>query len=216
MTTLLALRRRGIIPEAIKEMTREVGLSVAQPVLDWSVLIGINRRLVDPIANRYYCVTSPVLVNIEDAKPSKANIPFHPDFTKRGTRTVPVEDRVFIDGQDASRLKKGDIFRLKRLYNLRVEKKTAKAIRCVYAGDELEQAKWKIQWVTNDTVPVELRIPNVLFIKGEPNSDSLQIIKGRGERAIKEVKPGTIIQLERKGFGFVDKNGEKVNINMTE
>jgi glutamyl-tRNA synthetase len=216
LTTLLALRRRGILPETIKEMTREVGLSVAQPVLDWSVLIGINRRLVDPIANRYYCVTSPVLVNIEDGIPSKAVIPFHPDFAERGTRTVTVEDRVFIDGQDASRLKKGDIFRLKHVYNLRVEKKTAKSISCVFAGDELDQAELKIQWVTDDTVPVELRIPNVLFIKGEPNSDSLQIIEGRGERAIKDVKPGRIIQLERKGFGFVDENGEKVNINMTE
>jgi glutamyl-tRNA synthetase len=216
LTTLLALRRRGIIPEAIKEMTREVGLSVAQPVLDWSVLIGINRRLVDSLADRYYCVTSPVPVNIEDGKPSKASIPYHPDFTERGTRTIPVEDHVFIDGQDADRLRKGDIFRLKHVYNLRVEKKTAKAIHCVYAGEELDQAGLKIQWVTDDTVPVELRIPNVLFIKGELNSDSLQILEGRGERAIKDVKHGTIIQLERKGFGFVDKNGEKVNINMTE
>jgi hypothetical protein len=157
-----------------------------------------------------------VKVTIEDRDPTEAVIPYHPDFSERGTRTIPVTNYVFIDGQDAARLKKGDIFRLKHVYNLRVKKKTPKELGCVYAGDKLEEAGLKIQWVTEKSVPVEMRIPDVLFIKGEPNPESLQSIQGRGEPALKDVKPGTIIQLERKGFGFVDENTEKVNINMTE
>ncbi len=216
LTTLSALRRRGILPEAIREMTREVGLSVAQPVLDWSVLLGINRKLVDPLANRYYCVTQPILVEIIEGKLFTAEIPYHPDLKDRGTRQVTLKDRAYIDGQDAKQLKKGDIFRLKRAFNLRVEKKTAKTLKCAFAGDALEQAQLKIQWVTPDSFPVQLFIPDVLFVKGELNPKSLQILDGLGERALDEVKTGTIIQLERKGFGFVERNGEKVNINMTE
>ncbi len=216
LTTLSALRRRGIIPEAIREMTREVGLSVAQPIIDWSILLGINRRLVDPLANRYYCVTQPMLVNIDDTKSFTAEIPYHPDFKDRGSRKVLIQNQVFIDGIDAEQLKIGDIFRLKHAFNLRVEKKTPKMIKCVYAGDALDQAPMKIQWVTLENVPVQIFVPDVLFIKEEYNTESLQILDGLGELALKEVMTGTIIQLERKGFGFVERNGEKVNINLTE
>ncbi|MFW9830912.1 MAG: glutamate--tRNA ligase [Candidatus Thorarchaeota archaeon] len=215
LTTLSALRRRGIIPEAIKEMTREVGLSIAQPVLDWSVLIGINRRLVDPIANRYYCVTAPVQIDM-DIKSHTAAIPLHPDFPDRGARSIQIENCVYIDQQDAKLLKKGDIFRLKHAFNLCVEKIAANQIRCTFAGKELNKAELKIQWVTHNAIPVELQIPDVLFKKDELNKDSLRIVEGLGEKALKDVTPGTIVQLERKGFGFVERNGEKVKINMTE
>ncbi|MFX1509014.1 MAG: glutamate--tRNA ligase [Promethearchaeota archaeon] len=216
LTTLPALRRRGILPEAIREMTREVGLSVAQPILDWSVLLGINRKIVDPIANRYYCVTQPKEVKITDAKPFVAEIPLHPDFKDRGSRKIPIEDYVLIDGQDADQLSKGDIFRLKHVFNLQVERKTTKTLECSFAGNSLEQASLKIQWVTTASVPVQLSIPDVLLINGKYNPKSLQIVKGLGEQHLKKLETGTIVQLERKGFGFVEQNGEKVNINMTE
>jgi len=216
LTTLPALRNRGIIPEAIREMTREVGLSVAQPVLDWSVLLGINRRLVDPLANRYFCVTEPFLIKIQGVDAQEAVIPLHPDFKDRGTRTILVKDQVYIDGVDAAKLEKGDIFRLKQLYNLRVDRVTAKGMDCSFAGDDLSQTALKIQWVTEDTIPVELRIPKVLLREGKPNPESLQVINGEGERALENVTPGKIVQLERKGFGYIVDNAEKVNINMTE
>jgi glutamyl-tRNA synthetase len=216
LTTLLALRNRGIIPEAIREMTREVGLSVAQPVLDWSVLLGINRRLVDPLANRYFCVTEPFLVTIRGVDAQEAVIPLHPDFKDRGSRTISVRDQVFIDGADAVKLNKGDIFRLKHLYNLRVDKITKKGMECSFAGDDLSQAALKIQWVSEDTIPVELRFPEVLLREGKPNPESLRRVDGEGEPALERVEEGAIIQLERKGFGFIAQNAEKVNINMTE
>ena len=197
-------------------MTREVGLSVAQPILDWSVLLGINRRIVDPLANRYYCVTQPTQVDITDAEPFTAEIPFHPDFKDRGKRKTGIKSRVFIDGVDAARLQKGAVFRLKHAYNLRVEKKTTKTLKCSFAGEALDQAQLKIQWVTPDSIPVKLFIPDVLFLKGKYNPKSLTIHEGLGEQALKAVKTGIIIQLERKGFGYVEQNGEKVNINMTE
>lgn len=216
LTTLRALERRGILPETIKEMTREVGMSVAQPKLDWSVIIGINRRLVDPIADRFYCVTQPFPVQIKNATKHTALIPYHPDFKDRGTRKIPLIDKVYIDGQDAERLNPGDIFRLKHAYNVRVERKTRHKIEGVIAGDQLDQAQLKIQWVTDNSVPVELRVPDVLFIDDEPNPTSLKIIEGKGEQALTDVKPGTIIQLERKGFGYLEEFTEKVKINMTE
>ncbi len=216
LTTISALRRRGILPEAIREMTREVGLSVAQPILDWSVLLGINRKIADPIANRYYCVTQPTPVKIKDARPFVAEIPLHPDFKDRGSRQISIEDQVLIDGQDAIQLNKGDIFRLKHAFNLQVEGKTPNTLNCSFAGDSLKQASMKIQWVTSNSIPIQLSIPDVLLINEKYNPKSLQIVNGLGEQHLKRLETGTIVQLERKGFGYVEQNGEKVNINMTE
>jgi glutamyl-tRNA synthetase len=215
LSTLAALRHRGIIPETIREVTREIGMSVAQPVIDWSIILRINRRLVDPMANRYYYVNQPVQLTIKGAKPTKANIPLHPDFTERGIRTINVKDSIYIDGKDAAQLERGTIFRLKHLYNVEVKRKTTQGLDCVYAGNDVSQAALKIQWVTDEKQPVQLRTPNVLFSKGKLNKKSLQIEEGEGEIALQSLPQGTIIQLERKGFGYIEQSGDRIIINMT-
>jgi glutamyl-tRNA synthetase len=215
LATLIGLRRRGIIPETIRQLTREVGLSVAQPVIDWSIILGINRRLVDPMANRFFAVASPVPVTVANAEPRDAQVPLHPDFSDRGTRSVHVEKRVFIDGTDAKQLKRGDVFRLKHLYNVRVDKKSTLGFTCSYAGEEVEKAEAKIQWVGEDTVPVQMLFPDVLYVGDQPNPRSLRVEEGIGEGAMRTLKPGTIIQLERKGLGRIDRTGDQVAVIMT-
>jgi len=215
LATLTGLRRRGIIPETIKELTREVGLSVAQPVIDWSIILGINRRLVDPMANRYFAVADPVPVTIIGADPRDAQLPFHPDFQDRGTRGVHVDSRVFIDSADAKQLKQGDAFRLKHLYNVRVDKKSARGVTCSYAGEEVDKTETKIQWVGEDNLPVQLTFPDVLYLGEQPNPHSLRVENGLGEAAMRALKLDAIIQLERKGFGRIDRTGDQVIVIMT-
>ncbi|MFX1474258.1 MAG: glutamate--tRNA ligase [Promethearchaeota archaeon] len=215
LATLSALRNRGIVPDTIKEITHEVGMSVAQPIIDWSLIVGINRRIIDPLANRYYCVTNPVAVMIKDSQPVDAVLPLHPDYAERGTRTIHVQQEVFIDEADAQRLARGDIFRLKHLYNVRVERKSQKRLRCTYAGEDLAAASLKIQWVTNNSVPIVMNVPDVLYIGDELNPNSLRVEQGIGESTLRTLKPGTLIQLERKGFGIIKSAENQVIINMT-
>ena len=215
LATLIGLRRRGIIPETIRELTREVGLSVTHPVIDWSIILGINRRLVDPMANRFFAVASPVPLTVAGAEPRNAQVPLHPDFPDRGTRSVHVDKRVFIDTTDAEQLKRGDVFRLKHLYNVRLDKKSPLGFACSYAGEEVEKAEAKIQWVGEDKVPVQMLFPDVLYVGEQPNPHSLRVEEGIGEGAMRTLKPGTIIQLERKGFGRIDRTGDQVVVLMT-
>jgi glutamyl-tRNA synthetase len=215
LATLSGLRHRGIIPETIKELTREVGLSVSHPVIDWSIILGINRRLIDPMANRFFAVANPVLVTITGATPRDAQLPLHPDFPDRGTRVVHVGSQIFIDGTDAKEFKRGDVFRLKHLYNVRVERKSASGFTCSYAGEEVEKAETKIQWVGERTVAVRMMFPDVLFLGEQPNPHSLRVEEGLGEEAMRTLEPGTIVQLERKGFGRIERAGDKVAVVMT-
>ena len=185
-------------------------MSIAQPIIDWSVILGINRRLVDSLANRYFYVSHPVPITILDAKPRNAALPLHPDFKDRGSRLIPVKSHVFIDGEDAGHLKRGDVFRLKHLYNIQVERKRAKGLECRYVGEEIEHADLKIQWVTDEAIAVELQIPDILFIDEKFSPDSLKKEEGLGEKTLKSLQPGTLIQLERKGFGRIVINKRRV------
>ena len=216
LATLTALRRRGIVPQTIKELTLEVGMSVAQPVIDWSLILGINRRIIDPIANRYYCVTNPILLTIDDAPPRQATIPLHPDFPERGSRAIPVEHHVYIDGEDAARLQPGQTFRLKHLYNVRLTQKNTEQLRGIYAGDQITPSASKIQWVTDDAVPVQMIIPSPLFIGDKLNPNSLHVKEGMGETALRHLTPGTIIQFERIGFGCIESVQDRIVVNMVE
>ncbi len=84
--TIRALRRRGIRPEAIRELIIEVGLKRSDTTISWDNLAAINRRIVEPIANRYFFVADPIPMYIEGAQEFTAEIPpLHPpDYPERG------------------------------------------------------------------------------------------------------------------------------------
>jgi glutamyl-tRNA synthetase len=190
-------------------------MSTAQPIIDWSLILGINRRIIDPLANRYYGVCNPVVVSLEDSESTDVALPLHPDYSERGTRIIHVDQQVFIDGIDAKRLAKGDVFRLKHLYNVRVENKDQNRLHCTFIGNDLDAATLKIQWVVDDSVPIIMNIPEALYIGDELNPNSLLVEKGFGESALRTLQPGTLIQLERKGFGVIKSAENIVVINMT-
>jgi len=42
LVTIRGLKRRGILPETIHELGKEIGLSTAEPVIDWSIIESIT------------------------------------------------------------------------------------------------------------------------------------------------------------------------------
>ena len=65
-------------------------------------------------------------------------------------------------------MKIGDVFRLKGLYNVRVEKK-GDAIVGAYEGEKLIPETAKIQWTTDDNITMNLYKPRLLFLKEKFN-----------------------------------------------
>ena len=57
--TIVALRRRGIQPLAIKNFVLKSGMSLAEGVMDMAVLLAENRKIIDPIAKHLYFVQDP-------------------------------------------------------------------------------------------------------------------------------------------------------------
>ena len=203
LPTLRGLKRRGIVPEAIKQFVLHQGFSKVESVVDFSLVESINRKFLDPRVKRYYFVPDPVQLVVEDAPEKTVKLPLHPDATM-GNRSIHTASRFFIPGQDVQKMKTGDVFRLKGLYNVKITK-IGRIIQGNYSGEELIPETAKIQWVTDDYIILNVLVPGLIF-KGETfNHESLQEIQGYAEKAIADLPNGEIVQFERVGFVRLEK-----------
>jgi hypothetical protein len=152
---------------------------------------------------RFYFVPDPVQLVIKDAPKKTVKIPLHPD-ARMGDRTIHTESTFFIPRQDIQKMKTGDVFRLKGLYNVKITT-TGESVQGTYAGEEILAESAKIQWTTDDNLKLNVIVPGFLF-KGETfNPESLHELQGYSEKAISAVPSGEIVQFERVGFVRLEK-----------
>ncbi len=197
--TIRALRRRGIRPEAIKELIIEVGIKTSDTTISWDNLAAINRRIIEPIANRYFFVADPVPMYIEGAREFTAEIPLHPDHPERGTRKLKFEPRkpVYVSMDDMELFRPGNFVRLKDLFNVEIIETGENGIRARFHSVEYEVARenrWRmVHWVT------EGKHCEVLVPEGE----ELLVRRGFLESDA-DVKVDDVVQFERFGFVRID------------
>ncbi len=218
LSTIAGLRRRGILPEAIKRLTYNLNLTKAQSEVEWVNIFSINRKIVDPIANRYFAVINPIKLNVVDANLKQIHLPLNLDDMKRGNRTLNTDFNFYIDSLDIKSEKLGSKFRLKDLYNIKLEEIKPEKVIAKYIGEKPLKNLPKVQWVpVKDAIHIKLNIPSSLFLNEKLNPNSLKIYHGWGESNLSEVGRGEIVHLERIGFGCVDSiSNEMIEINMTE
>lgn len=203
LPTLLALKRRGILPEAIREFILSLGFTKADTKAPFGKLEAINRKMLDPISIRLFFVSDPVKLIIDGMQVIDIiKVKNHPD-RDLGYRDIRVSNTLFISSSDVRRFKEGDEIRLLELFNIRIEK-ASDIIYATFTSREVKPIP-KIQWVSE---PVEISIinPKQLFIGDRFNEESLEVIKGYGETYIKRLKKGARVQFVRFGFCIADGN----------
>ncbi|QQG49343.1 MAG: glutamate--tRNA ligase [archaeon] len=206
MPTVEGVKRRGIIPEAIRQFTLLVGYTKSEHEYDWSILLSLNRKLLDPVSKRIFFVPDPVELTVQGAPERDANISFHPQ-NDLGSRTIPTRGVFFVAKPDLAAIKEGTLFRLMDLYNVKLKSSGAKATGD-YAGDELIDGTRKFQWVTPDHEEVRALSPGALFDDaGNFDKESLKVLGGFAEEAYSSLKVGEVVQLPRIGFARVDSPG---------
>jgi glutamyl-tRNA synthetase len=211
LPTLRGLRRRGIVPEAIKKFVFTQGISKVESVVSFGLVEAENRKVVDARSKRLFFVPDPVMLKVSDNPKASVKIPFHPTDASLGSREIAVSDNFFIAGDDANTLSDGEVFRLKDLYNVKVIGKDD-TIFGTYAGEDVISESKKIQWTPSHAVSVTVEKPGLLFKNDTYNKDSLQLIKGYVEPAINDLSDGEIVQFERFGFVRVEqtKKGPRI------
>lgn len=203
LPTLRGLRRRGILVETIKQFVISQGISKAESSVTFDQVEAINRKIIDSRAKRYFFVPQPVKLIVENAPTKTITLKLHPT-EKLGEKTITTNNTFFISDNDAQKLKIGDIFRLKDLYNVKIKEKNDKII-AEFAGENLLPDTDKIQWTTKNYVPFTVYRPHPLFINKKYNENSLEKIEGYAEEAIKGLKTDEIIQFERFAFVRIEK-----------
>ncbi len=195
--TVRSLLNRGILPEALWAFFEEIGPKKTDIHVDMKVIYGINRKILDRRAKRYFFVPDPVEVVVEDAPAVEARVPYHPDVDmgERVYRFPEGEHRFFLWRKD---VKEGEKIRLKYLYNVEVVE-AGETVVARFAGTEVGKER-KVQWVPA-FAPIDAE---VLLPSGEK-------IEGFMEFWGQELKRGDIVQLERVCFARVKENhGEKI------
>ncbi|MCF2142460.1 MAG: glutamate--tRNA ligase [Candidatus Heimdallarchaeota archaeon] len=229
LVTIKGLQRRGIVPETIKQIAVQVGMTTQPTNIDWSLIAATNRKIIDPIANRFFFVPDPVVLYVQNITKERVCEPLcHPDHPERGRRTLLAGNLFLIAHTDFDQLAKGEEFRLKDLFNVKLVAKnvdlTKQSLKIVrgseefltkykthaiaeFTGNELKPGA-KIQWVPaqpSAIVPVKVKVPDVLFVENTFNKKSLTIVSGIAEKAFAKLKVGDLAQFERFGFVRVDK-----------
>ena len=190
--TISGLKRRGILPESIREVILEVGIKSGDAKLSWINLASVNRKKLDPIADRLMFVENPAKLSIEQPTCFNAELPLHPDTPNR-KRSISVcnGDEILIDEKDIN-LKK---FRLMELGNYEYKDGKLKFISkdINYARKEKLQI---IQWVPyKESKEILIREPYGLQFKDH---------KGFAENYINNYNKGARLQFLRFGFIIID------------
>jgi glutamyl-tRNA synthetase len=190
--TMRALARRGISPEAVRNAMLAIGIGDTDISFSWDNLYAENRKIVDPIANRYFFVPDPVTVTIEGGVRHTAHAMLHPGDTARGTRTLDFEGTVLVPKNEI--VCGTAMVRLKDLFNVKIAWDGMVPLFS-YGGDSLSDARAAkahiIQWL-----PVQAAVPCTLLTQeGE--------IKGACELPVR-TELGKVVQFERVGFARID------------
>jgi glutamyl-tRNA synthetase len=197
LPTLRALRRRGILPEAIRKFMIDMGVGETDISLSFDTLYAENRKIIDSKSNRYFFVWDPVELEIIGAKPCTVTPALHPTEV-RGTRSIDVDSKIHVCSEDLEKLEIGSKLRLKDLYN--VEISSMEPLQARYIDNSMDTAKKEkmkiIHWAPENGVPVKVLAPHGEFT-------------GIGEKQIAE-ELDSVVQFERFGFCRIDSVGKEI------
>jgi len=103
MPTLSGVRRRGFPPAAIRTFWERAGVTKQNSVIEFSVLEGCVREVLDATAPRRFAVLDPLKLTITNLPADHAEtltFPNHPKNETFGTRAVPFSRELWIERED--------------------------------------------------------------------------------------------------------------------
>ena len=203
LMTIMALRRRGIMPAAIKEFVMRFGFSKTDSEVPLEMLLAENKGIIDGFAKHLFFVPEPVAIVVQGGGGKEARLRLHP-AKDMGFRESKTSGTFYIPRSDAALIDEGKIVRLKDLSDVKIVSK----------GDTMiaEQAHGSgatgkiIQWVDAEkSLDCSVIIPGeILKDNGDFNPDSIRVVHGRVEPYAASLEKGDIVQFERFGYCILD------------
>lgn len=194
LQTLVALRRRGFQPEAIKEFVLSTGLTKSESTLTWDDLIMHNKRLLDKSSNRYFFVENPVEITVEGAPSQEIKMKLHPEDASKGFRMYNVNEKFHLAKADHDNIADGEMIRLMDCLNFKRHGESFRFFSLDHKDFKMSGSGKIIHFLPADEnlVGVEILMPDK------------EVKTGLGCKYLKDLKIGEVIQFERFGFCRLD------------
>lgn len=203
---LAALRRRGYQAGAFRKYATKIGLSLNDKTVTkeefWKMINAFNREIVEPMANRYFFVANPIKITVNGACKKEVKMNLHDGDESRGVRILKGQEKILVSCEDEKDLLSGKVHRLIDYCNFRSGDEKYEFVSERYEDFKQVEHKGKIiHWLPQkeDTVSVEVLL------------DDNTTVVGVGEKGLRDVKVGEIVQLERMFFARLDRvEGKKM------
>ncbi len=217
LVTISALKRRGILPEAIKDFILKFGMSRNDTTVKMDMLLSENRRLLEPIVPHLFFINNPIELHVEGIE-AAPNLKLNPNDKQNSVyRSYPKDDKFYISKDSIAKLNKNDVVKLKDFVNIQLtlidgEKVEAKAIDNKSHFDEI------ITWTPyKEKIACSVLIPGEIVDKEENYiPDSIKYIEGYAEGYATQLKEGDIVLFEKFGYCRLDKKEDsKLNFILT-
>ncbi len=202
--TLVALKKRGFSPLAIRKYYVESGIGSVDTTFSWEIFYSFNRKIIDNISPRHFFVNQPVSLKFEFEGKLKASIPLYPQTGNSATQEkreyLVGKGSISITSQDYQKFK-GELVRLKDLGYFKIGEENIE-----YIGQEIleDVQKWNpdrplgkvpiIHWLSGNEVPFKVIRPDGTSEAGLLEKDALRFT-------------GKVNQFER--YGYVNVLNEK-------
>src|SRR3569623_732134 len=195
--TLAGLQRRGVPPQALRDVVTRIGVAKANSTVDISMFDFAIRETLNKTAPRRMAVLRPLKVVIEnylEGQIEELEAVNHPDDPAQGTRKIPFGRELYIEQDDFMeeppkkffRLAPGREVRLRYAYFITCREVIKNAagevieLRCTYdpqtrGGNAPDGRKVKatIHWVSAaHAVPAEVRLYDTLFATPQPEASN--------------------------------------------
>ena len=198
LTTIVALRRRGFLPEAIKSFALSSGMNKSESTMTWDDLIILNKRIIDKTAKRFFMMHDYEKIIIENAPHQNIKLRYHPDIDELGFRELETEKEFLILKSDLKELIDGELYRFMDCLNFRKNEN-------MYRFENTEYEKFK----NGNGKKIMHWLPAYGNIDIEILMDDATTLNGVAEHNIKQLQIGDIIQFERFGFCRLDEIEKK-------
>jgi glutamyl-tRNA synthetase len=192
LATIVALRRRGFVPESIKNFVLSTGITKSESTLTWDDMIVQNRRILDKTAKRFFMMHDYEKIIIHNSPHQNITLKSHPDKEELGTRSFETEQEFLIQKSDLKEITEDGLYRFMDCLNFRKSGN-------ILSFDSLEYERFK-----SEGKKIMHWLPAYGNIDIEIFMNDATTIKGVAEHNIRELKVGDIIQFERFGFCKLD------------
>ncbi|KJH51641.1 glutamine--tRNA ligase [Dictyocaulus viviparus] len=229
LPTVRGVIRRGMTVEGLRQFIIAQGGSRSVVMMEWDKIWSFNKKVIDPIAPRYTALESIAIVPVYISTPivvEEVQVPLHPKNADIGNKRIWHSSKLLLEQADALEIKSGDTVTFVNWGNIKIisVERSQDVVTQIHAvldlADQDFRKTMKVTWIAETGSSVASCIPVIaaqydhIISKAVVGKDedwqnfinykSVQFIRMLGEPALRNVRKGDIIQIQRKGFYICD------------